>query len=209
MGSMHDEHQHHGPGYATPAEAMAAPGEEIVYVAALHTGTGVDEPDFLATVDVDPSSQSYSRAVHRTPRVERVIEPEEIKAKTGLSAPHTVHCMPGDQVVMSMLGNADGGFAADKVIEVPTRDLEGFPVPVPGLITDLVLSMDDRYLYFSNWLHGDLHQYDVPDPANPVLKLRAGDLDLAVDADFFADFSPAKAHEIHLPGGDCTTGIFA
>ena len=67
MGSMHDEHQHHGPGYATPAEAMAAPGEEIVYVAALHTGTGVDEPDFLATVDVDPSSQSYSRVVHRTP----------------------------------------------------------------------------------------------------------------------------------------------
>ena len=56
------------------------------------------------------------------------------------------------------------------MIEVPTRDLEGFPVPVPGLITDLVLSMDDRYLYFSNWLHGDLRQYDVSDPANPVLK---------------------------------------
>ncbi|WP_432823828.1 LVIVD repeat-containing protein, partial [Trichloromonas sp.] len=38
---------------------------------------------------------------------------------------------------------------------------------VPGLITDLVLSMDDRYLYFANWLHGDIRQYDVSDPAQP------------------------------------------
>ena len=27
--------------------------------------------------------------------------------------------------------------------------------------------------------------------------------------DFFVDFGRAKAHEIHLPGGDCTTEIFA
>jgi selenium-binding protein 1 len=40
---------------------------------------------------------------------------------------------------------------------------------VPGLITDLVLSLDDRWLYFSNWLHGDLRQYDVSDPAKPKL----------------------------------------
>ena len=29
--------------------------------------------------------------------------------------------------------------------------------------------MDDRFLYFSNWLHGDLRQYDVSDPANPKM----------------------------------------
>ena len=29
--------------------------------------------------------------------------------------------------------------------------------------------MDDRYLYFSNWLHGDIRQYDVSDPAKPKL----------------------------------------
>ena len=40
---------------------------------------------------------------------------------------------------------------------------------MPGLITDLVLSMDDRFLYFSNWLHGDMRQYDVSDPAKPKL----------------------------------------
>ena len=40
---------------------------------------------------------------------------------------------------------------------------------MPGLITDLVVSMDDRLLYFSNWLHGDLRQYDISDPAEPKL----------------------------------------
>ena len=63
----------------------------------------------------------------------------------------------------------NGGWGADQVIAVESVELEGWPFPVPGLITDLVLSMDDRFLYFSNWLHGDLRQYDVSDPANPKL----------------------------------------
>jgi selenium-binding protein 1 len=58
---------------------------------------------------------------------------------------------------------------ADKVIQVEPVELAGWPFPVPGLITDLVLSLDDRWLYFSNWLHGDLRQYDVSDPAQPQL----------------------------------------
>ena len=41
---------------------------------------------------------------------------------------------------------------------------------MPGLITDLVLSMDDKDLFFSNWLHGDLRHYDVSDPSDPGLK---------------------------------------
>ena len=63
----------------------------------------------------------------------------------------------------------NGGWAADQVIDVEGVELEGWPFPVPGLITDLVLSMDDRFLYFANWLHGDVRQYDVSDPANPKL----------------------------------------
>ena len=55
------------------------------------------------------------------------------------------------------------------MIAVESVELEGWPFPVPSLITDLLLSMDDRFLYFSNWLHGDLRQYDVSDPANPKL----------------------------------------
>jgi selenium-binding protein 1 len=231
----------------------------------------------------------------RHPQIEKVIEAEEMIRATGYTRPHTVHCMPGDNVVLSMLGDADGngsgGFAvldaktfevkgrwenggehpplnydfwyqprknvlvssefgepnayekgfdlddvgagrygrrlhfwnlaertleqtvdlgdngliplevrwlhdpdaeegfvgaalsstmwrwyrangewaAEQVIAVDGVDVEGWPFPVPGLITDLVLSMDDRALYFSNWLHGDLRRYDVSDPSHPVL----------------------------------------
>jgi selenium-binding protein 1 len=61
------------------------------------------------------------------------------------------------------------GWTAEKVIAVDPVDAKGVSFPVPGLITDLVLSMDDRYLYFSNWLHGDVRQYDVSDPSHPKL----------------------------------------
>ena len=53
--------------------------------------------------------------------------------------------------------------------DVEPVEVDGWPFPVPGLITDLVLSLDDRFLYFSNWLHGDIRQYDISDPLNPVL----------------------------------------
>jgi selenium-binding protein 1 len=58
---------------------------------------------------------------------------------------------------------------AEKVIQVESVEHKGWPFPVPGLITDLVLSLDDRWLYFSNWLHGDIRQYDVSDPAKSKL----------------------------------------
>ena len=334
----------------------------------------------------------------RRPKIEKVIEPEDLVRATGYTRPHTVHCMPGENVVMSMLGDADGGgaggfavldaktfeikgrwenggerpplnsdfwyqprknvlvssefgepnafepgfdledvgrgkygqrihfwnlaertleqtidlgeqgliplevrwlhdpeaeqgfvgaalssvmwrwhrngsWAADPVIAVESVELEGWPFPVPGLITDLLVSMDDRFLYFSNWLHGDLRQYDISDPANPKLtgqlwlggvlgkpsdtgrELNGGpqmlqlSLDgrrlyvtnslystwdnqfypglrswllrvncnpeggMEVDPDFFVDFDdrpdgPARAHEVRLQGGDCTTEIF-
>ncbi len=56
---------------------------------------------------------------------------------------------------------------ADKVIAVEPVKAGG--QDVPGLITDLLVSMDDRFLYLSNWLHGDVRQYDISDPAKPRL----------------------------------------
>jgi selenium-binding protein 1 len=56
---------------------------------------------------------------------------------------------------------------AAKTVAVPPVELAG--KPVPGLISDLVLSMDDRFLYFANWLQGDVRQYAVTDPAKPKL----------------------------------------
>ncbi len=340
------EHCCSGPGYASPQEAMQAEPEKLLYAVALYTGTGIEEPDYLATVDVDPASPTYSQVIARAPvpnigdelhhfgwnacsschgddsksrrflvlpgmrssrihifdtadarnpKLHKVIEPEEIKAKTDLTAPHTVHCLADGNVMISMLGdsqgNAPGGFLlldsnfdiagrwehdatgmnfnydywyqprhnvmvssewgapktfypgfdlndvaagnyghslhfwdwqkhnlvqsvdlgedgmiplelrfhhdpdsthgfvaaalssnvfhfhkngndnwdVSKVIDVPPVEVEGWPFPVPSLITDILLSMDDRFAYFSNWLHGDIRQYDISDPANPKL----------------------------------------
>lgn len=38
-----------------------------------------------------------------------------------------------------------------------------------GFITDILISLDDRFLYFSNWLHGDVRQYDISDTRRPRL----------------------------------------
>src|SRR5262249_53906426 len=72
----------------------------------------------------------------------------------------------------------NGSWAVEKVIEVETKEGPGWPIPVPGLCTDQLISLDDRSLYFSNWLHGDLRQYDISDPAHPRLngQVRCGGL---------------------------------
>lgn len=59
---------------------------------------------------------------------------------------------------------------AENVISVtPVPDVPGWKFPTPALITDILVSMDDRYLYFSNWLHGDVRQYDISDRGKPKL----------------------------------------
>jgi selenium-binding protein 1 len=149
-----------------------------------------------------------------------------------------------------------------------------WPIPVPGLISVILISMDDRFLYFCNWLHGDIRQYDISDPSKPIFtgqvwmggllnkapevngrRITGGpqmiqlSLDgrrlyvtnslystwddqfypgmrswlmrvncspeggMGLDPGFFVDFhdrpdGPARAHEVRLQGGDCTTEIF-
>lgn len=331
--------------YATPADAMKSPAETVAYVPAIYSGTDVKKPDYLATIDVDPSSKSYGQVISRlampnvgdelhhygwnacsschgvegkhrrfivlpgftssrihivdtedprVPKMYKVIEPEEVIKKANLTAPHTVHCLASGEIMISCLGDGKGegpggflllddnfnvkgrwekdatgmkfnydywyqprhnvmissewgapntvskGFSLDdvkagkygqrlhfwnwqdhrleqtidlgeagliplevrfhhdpdsihgfvgaalsstmwhyfkegdiwkanKILAVESVETEGWPFPVPGLITDLVLSLDDRFLYFSNWLHGDLRQYDVSDPEHPKL----------------------------------------
>ncbi|XP_054639105.1 methanethiol oxidase isoform X5 [Dunckerocampus dactyliophorus] len=63
-----------------------------------------------------------------------------------------------------------GKWDAEKVISVPSKKVEGWLLPeMPGLITDILISLDDRFLYFSNWLHGDIRQYDISDTRKPRL----------------------------------------
>ena len=54
-----------GPGYASPNDAIAAPTEKLLYTVALYTGTGIQKPDYLATIDADPESPTYSQVIHR------------------------------------------------------------------------------------------------------------------------------------------------
>src|SRR4051794_11019398 len=63
----HEGHVSCGPGYASPEEAMQAEREKMLYTVALYVGTDVEEPDYLATVDVDPESPTYAQVIHRTP----------------------------------------------------------------------------------------------------------------------------------------------
>jgi len=63
-----------------------------------------------------------------------------------------------------------GDWAAEKVIDIPAKKVDGWIMPeMPGVMTDILISMDDRFLYFSNWLHGDIRQYDITDTRNPKL----------------------------------------
>jgi selenium-binding protein 1 len=230
----------------------------------------------------------------KSPKIHKVIEPEEVKEKTNLSAPHTFHCLANGNIMISMLGDKNGdapggfllltenfeidgkwgdtsnmgfnydfwyqpyfnimvssewgspntykhgfnpadvaagkygqnlyfwdwkegkiikkidlgedgliplelrfhhnpksshGFVAaalssavwhwsldsnkewqiEKIIKIDSVNIEGWPMPVPSLITDLLVSMDDKFIYFANWFHGDVRQYDITDPSNPKL----------------------------------------
>ncbi|CAG4894830.1 selenium-binding family protein [Paraburkholderia gardini] len=78
-------------------------------------------------------------------------------------------------------GNA---WAVRKIIDIPAEPASADILPpvlqsfgaVPPLVTDIDLSMDDRFLYVSCWGTGDLLQYDVSDPFAPKLtgKVRIG-----------------------------------
>src|SRR5262245_14114403 len=51
--------------FATPADAQKSPRETLAYVVATYAGTSVRQPDYLATIDVDPKSKTYSKVIHR------------------------------------------------------------------------------------------------------------------------------------------------
>jgi methanethiol oxidase len=73
--------------------------------------------------------------------------------------------------------NGTAEWKVQKVIEIPAEPaspddlppmLKGFGA-VPPLVTDLNLSLDDRFLYVSCWGTGKMLQYDVSNPFEPRL----------------------------------------
>ncbi len=71
----------------------------------------------------------------------------------------------------------NGGWNVRKVIEIPAESADPAQLPpvlkdfkaVPPLVTDIILSLDDRFLYVSCWGSGEMRQYDVSDPFKPKL----------------------------------------
>jgi len=71
----------------------------------------------------------------------------------------------------------DGAWEIQKVIEIPAEPADPDKLPpalkpfkaVPPLVTDINLSLDDRFLYVSCWGTGEMQQYDVSDPFKPRL----------------------------------------
>jgi len=337
-----DESCCHGPGYASPLQAMKGPKEKLLYIPCIMTN---GRADYLVTVDSDPASPTYSQVINRlpvsdigdelhhtgwnacsscysddskkrkyliavglksgnlyaidtseekAPKLHKVVSGKEIREKTKLTWPHTVHCLGSGDIMVSCMGDQDGngsggfllldqnfnikgrwengngtpfgydfwyqprhnimvssgwgdpnsfskgfnpaevptkygkhlyfwdwkerkliksvdlgnegliplevrfmhnpdqahGFVAaalsstvihffkdstgewktETVIAVPNMQVEGWVLPeVPSLITDILISLDDKYVYFSNWLQGDIRQYDISDPHKPKL----------------------------------------
>src|SRR5271155_3368623 len=108
--------------------------------------------------------------------------------------------------------------------------LQGFGA-VPPLVSDIDLSMDDKFLYVACWGTGEMRQYDVTDPRKPKLagSVRVGGIvrrtpypngipgvevmananprgGLELAKGYWVSFPDGyRAHQIRLDGGDCST----
>ncbi|KAJ6371594.1 hypothetical protein OIU77_001997 [Salix suchowensis] len=267
---------------------MSGPRESLIYVTCVYSGTGIEKPDYLATVDIDPNSPTYSKVIHRlpmpnigdelhhtgwnscsschgdpsaarrylilpslisgriyaidtlkdprAPSLHKVVEPADIINKDRISIPTHIplpcfwrchefnvkgrwekpghspmfgydFCWPNGELKQTLdLGDTgllpleirflhnpskdtgfvgcaltsnmvrffktpDGSWSHEVAIPVKPLKVQNWILPeMPGLVTDFLISLDDRFLYFVNWLHGDVRQYSIEDPKNPVLK---------------------------------------
>jgi selenium-binding protein 1 len=71
----------------------------------------------------------------------------------------------------------EGAFALTEVLRIPAEPADAELLPpalkpfgaVPPLVSDIALSVDDRFLYVSCWGTGEFQRYDVGDPLHPRL----------------------------------------
>ncbi|APZ44621.1 selenium-binding protein [Acidihalobacter ferrooxydans] len=73
--------------------------------------------------------------------------------------------------------NVGDDFKVKKIIDIPAESADPADLPdllkgfaaVPPTVTDIDLSLDDKFLYVACWGTGELRQYNVSDPHNPHL----------------------------------------
>lgn len=77
-------------------------------------------------------------------------------------------------------------FVCEKVVDIPSKRViqKGVELEIGGMMADILISLDDKWLYLNNWFHGDVRQYDISDPANTRL---TGQLFLGGIANFEGD----------------------
>ncbi len=92
------------PGYASPQEALKAPREKYLFVACTYANTGIKQPDYLAVIDADPKSPTYSQVVQRLsmPNVGDELH------HFGWNICSSCHGRPGDRRFLIVPGLASG-----------------------------------------------------------------------------------------------------
>ncbi|KAI6200907.1 Selenium-binding protein 1 [Aphelenchoides besseyi] len=62
-------------------------------------------------------------------------------------------------------------YEAELVARCPPKKVKNWKYgdSLPAMLSDVIISMDDKYLYASLWLHGKVLQYDISDPHNVKL----------------------------------------
>uniref|UniRef100_A0A7S0RZN5 Methanethiol oxidase n=1 Tax=Chlamydomonas leiostraca TaxID=1034604 RepID=A0A7S0RZN5_9CHLO len=96
--------------------------------------------------------------------------PLEVRFKHDPASPHGFIGAALSSNVIHVTKESEGSdkWKAVTVFKQPWAKVEGWALPeLPPLITDILISLDDRFLYLSNWLRGDIVQLDITDPAHP------------------------------------------
>ena len=89
--------------------------------------------------------------------------PTKPRAFVGAVLTGTIWCLAAGKTRVPTTAN----YRAHQVIQIKLANVGG--KPLRPMTTDMVISMDDKFLYLSNWLHGDVRQYDISDPFEPKL----------------------------------------
>ncbi|KAI6189096.1 SELENBP1-like protein [Aphelenchoides besseyi] len=73
----------------------------------------------------------------------------------------------GSAIIHIYQSEVDGEYKQRVAAAVPSKWVKGWVLnDMPALITEIIISMDDRYMYLSCWLQGIVQQYDISDPFN-------------------------------------------
>src|SRR6478752_829627 len=153
-------------GYSRPHTVHCGPGG--IFMSALGGTDGAEGPGGVALIDHDTFEVIETWELDRGPQLlaydvwwhlqyDTVISAEDLSASVWLWHKN------GDQ------------WSVDEVITIPAEPADADDLPplfkpfgaAPPLVTDIDLSVDDRWLYVSCWGTGELKQYDVSDPFHP------------------------------------------